>query len=146
MRLNRMAQEQTQSSSATQRISTYLMLIVLIVMALSIAALLLATNAYMLGDQLAAGVLAVIGLLAFSLSGFMLFQSRRQTGQMKIDIPKVMTTIECNNKTCASKTVREFQRGDYVYKELDACQKCSGKQIVTSIFKEVKEKEKTYEV
>jgi hypothetical protein len=65
---------------------------------------------------------------------------------MKIEIPKVMTTIQCTNKSCDTKTVREFQRGDYVFKELDACQKCSGRQMVTAIFKEVKEKEKTYAV
>ena len=37
-----------------------------------------------------------------------------------------------------------FQRGDYVYKELEKCQKCDDKQIITAIYKEVKEKEKTY--
>jgi hypothetical protein len=51
----------------------------------------------------------------------------------------------CENKKCASKTVREFQRGDYVFKELDVCQKCPDeKQMITGIYKEVKEKEKTY--
>ena len=149
MRLNRMAQpqNQNQTSPATQKISTYLTLIVLIVMALSIAALLLAANAYLMGDQIAAGVLAVIGLIAITMSGFMLYQSRRQAIEMKIDIPKVTTTIECTNKGCNNKTSREFQRGDYVYKETnDACAKCSGKQMVTAIYKEVKEKEKTYDV
>jgi hypothetical protein len=64
---------------------------------------------------------------------------------VKIDIPKVMTTIECANKSCNSKTLREFQRGDYVFKETDvACGKCGGKQMVTAIYKEVKEKDKTY--
>jgi hypothetical protein len=58
-----------------------------------------------------------------------------------------MTTIECQNKACNNKTVREFQRGDYVFKESDvACGKCVGKQMITAIYKEVKEKEKTYAV
>ncbi len=66
---------------------------------------------------------------------------------MKIEIPKVMTTIGCVSKTCDAKTTREFQRGDYVYKELDTpCQKCASKQMITAIYKEVKEKEKTYNV
>ena len=96
-------------------------------------------------DDLAAGFLAIIGLIALTMSIFTFYQSRRQAAQMKIDIPKVMTTIEC--KKCGTKTVREFQRGDYVYKELDACQKCPGtKQLITAIYKEVKEKEKTYNV
>jgi hypothetical protein len=145
MRLKTMSQNQNQTSSTSQKISTYLTLIVLIVMVLSIAALLLAANAYFMGDQLAAGVLAVIGLIAFAMSGFMLYQSRRQTVEMKIEMPKVMTTVEC--KKCGSKNIREFQRGDYVYKELDACQKCPDtKQMITAIYKEVKVKEKTYDV
>ena len=66
---------------------------------------------------------------------------------MKIDIPKVMTTIECQNKGCQNKTVREFQRGDYVFKDVETpCPKCGGKQMITGIYKEVKEKEKTYAV
>ena len=52
MRLNHMATIKTRTKlhPATQKISTYLTLIVLIVMALSIAALLLAANAYFMGD------------------------------------------------------------------------------------------------
>jgi len=140
-----MAQNPTQTAEGNKKISTYVTLIVLIVVALSIASLLLAANAYLIGDSLAAGFFALIGLVALTMSLFTLYQSRRQTAQMKIEIPKVMTTIEC--KKCNSKTTREFQRGDYVYKELDACQKCPDqKQMITAIYKEVKEKEKTYAV
>ena len=138
---------QNQAAGATNKISTYVMFIVLVVIVLSVASLFLAVNAYIIGDQLAAGVLAIIGLIALTMSMFLLYQSRRQIVEMKIDIPKVMTTIECTNKGCASKTTREFQRGDFVFKELDvACQKCSGRQMITAIYKEVKEKEKTYNV
>lgn len=64
---------------------------------------------------------------------------------MKVDTPKVMTIIEC--RKCGFKNTREFQRGDYVFKELEACQKCSEeKQMITGIYKEIKEKEKTYAV
>jgi len=136
---------QTQSTNANQKISTYLNMIVLIVMALAVTALLIAGETYLAGDQLAAGVLAGIGLIALVLSGFLLYQSKLQSKQVKIETPKVMTTIECK---CGEKTVREFQRGDYVYKELDVpCPKCpTTHQMITSIYKEVKEKEKTYNV
>jgi hypothetical protein len=135
----------TQSTNANQKISTYLTMIVLIVMALAITALLIAGETYLAGDQLAAGVLAGIGLIALVLSGFLLYQSKLQSKQVKIEVPKVMTTIECK---CGGKTVREFQRGDYVYKEVDIpCPKCpTTHQMITSIYKEVKEKEKTYNV
>ncbi len=138
---------QNQTSQSTKRISNYLTMIVLIVVALSIISLLLAVNAYFTSPSqpLAAGFLAIIGIVALSMSVFTLFQSKRQIAQMKIDIPKVMTTVECK---CGSKSIREFQRGDYVYKELDVpCQKCpNSRQMITAIYKEVKEKEKTYNV
>jgi multidrug transporter EmrE-like cation transporter len=138
---------QTQTGSANSKLSSYLMLIVLVVMALSIVALFMAVETFFFGDQLAAAILAGIGLIAMVISVFLLYQSRRQAAEVKLDIPKVMTTIECQNKGCGNKTIREFQRGDYVFKDLDtACPKCGGKQMITAIYKEVKEKEKTYAV
>lgn len=145
MRMKNMTQNQTQSASANKKISTYLTLIVLIVMALGITALFIAVETYLVGDQLAAGVLAGIGLIALTLSMFLLYQTKRESAATKIEVPKVMTTIECK---CGGKTIREFQRGDYVFKELDVpCPKCpTTKQMITGIYKEVKEKEKTYNV
>jgi hypothetical protein len=136
---------QNQTSQSTKKISTYLTMIVLIVVALSIISLILAANAYYIGQTIAAGFLAIIGLVALAMSVFTLYQSRRQVAQMKIEVPKVMTTVECK---CGSKTVREFQRGDFVYKDLDVpCQKCPNtREMITAIYKEVKEKEKTFNV
>jgi len=147
MRLKTLAQQQTQTTSANAKISTYLMIIVLIVLALSVVALFVAVETYFLGDTLAASIFAGVGLIAMAMCLFLLYQSRRQAAEVKMDIPKVMTTIECQNKACANKTVREFQRGDYVFKDIDvACGKCGGKQMITAIYKEVKQKEKTYAV
>ena len=146
MRMKNMTQNNTHSAQTNKKISTYLTMIVLIVMALAVTALLIAGETYLAGDQLAAGVLAGIGFIALVLSVFLLYQSKLQSAQVKIEAPKVMTTIGCA-KNCDSKNVREFQRGDYVYKELDTpCQKCGGRQMITAIYKEVKEKEKTYNV
>jgi len=147
---------QNQTSSGTKKISTYITMIVVIVLALSVVSIILAVSVYFNGvstpsqagnDDLTAGFLGVIGAVALTMSMFTLYQSRRQVAEMKIEIPKVMTTIQCTNKGCDAKTIREFQRGDYVYKELDVpCPKCSGRQMITAIYKEVKEKEKTYNV
>jgi hypothetical protein len=147
MRLKNMAQNQTQSTPQSNKISNYLTLIVLIVMALSVAAILLAFDTYLFGDQLTAGILAAIGVIAMTMSVFLLYQSRSHSANVKIEIPKVMTIIECQTTGCASKTSREFQRGDYVYKDVDVpCPKCNSKQMITAIYKEVKEKEKVYNV
>ena len=132
------------SSSATSKISTYLMIIVLIVLALSIVALLLSVNTFIAGNTMVAGYLLVIGLIAMGLSVYVLFQSRKRAASMKIETPKVMTTIEC--RKCNIKNIREFKRGDYVFKDLEPCQKCNDNMIITAIYKEVKEKEKTYGV
>src|SRR5208282_4570928 len=144
---------QKKTSSGTQKISSYIMMIIIIVLVLSVVSIILAVSVYLNGvstsqagtDDLTAGFLAVIGLIAMSMSMFTLYQSRRQAAEMKIEVPKVMTTVEC--KKCNTKTVREFQRGDYVYKELEACPKCPDtKQVITAVYKEIKEKEKTYNV
>jgi hypothetical protein len=130
------------TSSATAKISSFLMAIVLVVLALSIVALLLSVNAFLAGNEIVAGYLLIIGFIAMGLSVYVMFQSRKRAASLKIDAPKVMTTVEC--RKCGIKNVREFQRGDFVFKDLDPCQKCDDKMVITAIYKEVKEKEKTY--
>jgi hypothetical protein len=132
----------TSQSSTPTKMSTYLLMIVFIVLALSILSLIFSVSAFVEGNELVAGYLLVIGFLAMGLAGYVLFQSRKRVASMKIEAPKVMTTIEC--RKCGIKSTREFQRGDFVFKDLDPCQKCADRMVVTGIFKEVKEKEKTY--
>ncbi len=85
-----------------------------------------------------------IGFIAMGLAGYILFQSRKRVASLKVEAPPIITTIEC--KKCNIKSTREFQRGDYVYKELDKCTKCEDKQLITAIYREVKEKEKPVNV
>ena len=132
------------SSSATAKISSFLMAIVLVVLALSIVALLLSVNAFLAGNEIVAGYLLIIGFIAMGLSVYVMFQSRKRAASLKTEAPKVMTTVEC--RKCGFKSVREFERGDFVFKDLDACKKGNDKMIITAIYKEVKEKEKTYGV
>ena len=132
----------TQSSSTASKISTFVFMIVLLVMALSLVSFALAVNAFALGENLIASYLVVIGVIAMALSTYVLLQSRRRMTTMKTATSPIMTTIEC--RKCDFKNVREFQRGDYVFKELEKCQKCDDKMIITAIYKEVKEKEKTF--
>jgi hypothetical protein len=133
----------TSSAPGTAKISTFVLLIVLIVLALSIAALGLAVNAFLAGEETLAGFLLFIGAIAMTLSVYVLLQSRRHVASIKLMNPAMMTTIEC--KKCGVKTIREYQRGDYIFKELEPCQKCPDiKMMITAIYKEIKEKEKTY--
>lgn len=133
----------SKQSPGTSKISTFAFMIVIVVMVLSVTAFGLAAWAYLEGNELYAVFLVLTGVIAMTLSAYLLLQSRRAMTTMKTQTSKVMTTIEC--RKCGVKTVRDFQRGDYVYKELEACQKCPDeKMIITAIYKEIKEKEKTY--
>ena len=132
------------STTVANRISTFLLMIILAVLALSIIALLFGVNAYLEGNENVALYLISIGILSMGLAIYVLFQSRKRMAKMKIEEPKMMTTIEC--RKCDTKEVREFERGDFVYKELDKCDKCEDNKIITSIYKEVKEKEKPFTI
>jgi hypothetical protein len=132
------------SAPGTAKISTFVLLIVLIGLALSIVVLGLAVNAFLAEEETLAGYLLAIGAIAMALSVYVLLQSRRHVTNIKIVNPAMMTTVEC--KKCGVKNVREFQRGDYIFKELETCQKCPDtKMMITAIYKEIKEKEKAYQ-
>jgi len=133
----------TSSAPGTAKISTFVFSIVIIVLALSIVAIILAVNAFIAGEEMLTGYLLAIGAIAMGLSVYVLLQSRRRVERMKIVNPAMMTTIEC--RKCGVKNVREFQRGDYVFKELELCKKCPDtKMIITAIYKEIKDKEKPF--
>ncbi|MDR2720641.1 MAG: hypothetical protein LBC03_07565 [Nitrososphaerota archaeon] len=135
----------TQNQATANKLSSYLMFIVIIVMGLAIVSLFSAIYAYTLDNVLEAGFLIIIGAFGLTLSCVILYQNRKRTTAMKVEAPKVMTYIECKN--CGTKTTREFQRGDFVFKELDTCPKCpEQKQMITGVYKEIKETEKTYTV
>jgi hypothetical protein len=124
--------------NATSRISSFVLLIIFITLALSLIALILAITSFSIGNEVVAGYLLLAGFIGVAISGYVLLQTRRQIMRLKIEKPPITTTIEC--KKCGFKSLREFQRGDYVFKELEPCQKCNDKMIITAIYREVKEK------
>jgi len=128
------------SSSTATKISSFVLMIIFITLALSLTALILAVNAFSSGNEVFAGYLLIIGFVGVALSTYVLFQTRRRMLGLKIEIPPITTTIEC--KKCGLKSVREFQRGDYIFKEVEPCQKCSDKMLITAIYREVREKER----
>ena len=135
----------TSASTTTSRISSFLLLIVFITLALSLVALIFAAalvaNYINAGsDKTGAYFLLALGLLGIAISTYVLVETRRRLSKLKIVVPPVMTTVEC--KKCGTKSVREFQRGDFIFKETEPCQKCNDKMLITAIYKEVKEKEK----
>jgi hypothetical protein len=126
-------------TNTTTRVSSFVLMIIFIVLALSLTALILAVSASY-QNQVVAGYLLLMGFLGVALSAYFLFQTRRRILSLRIEVPPVTTTVEC--KKCGFKSVREFQRGDYVFKDMGPCQKCNEKMFITAIYREVKERGK----
>jgi len=85
-----------------------------------------------------------IGAAGFAAIGYMLFRSKPPTGAPKqepltIKKVEVYTTLECPK--CQQKRVRDFKRGDYVFKDDEPCTRCDGMMMITKIARK-KEDEK----
>ena len=133
----------THAEAPTARISTFLLMVVFITLALSFVALVFGISILDQNSE-ASWLLLLLGFLGVALSTYVLYQTRRRLAKLRIEVPPVVTTIEC--KKCGFKNVREFQRGDYIFKEGEPCQKCNEKMLITAIYKEVKVKEKARSV
>jgi cation transport ATPase len=129
----------THASTPTARISTFLLMVVFITLALSFVALIFGISIIDQNSETST-LLLLLGFLGVALSTYVLYQTRRRLSKLRIEAPPVVTTIEC--KKCGFKNVREFQRGDFIFKEGEPCQKCNDKMLITAIYKEVKTKEK----
>lgn len=128
------------SSSSVAKVSSVVLLIIFVTLALSLSALILAIQAYNYGNDVVAAYLILLGFLGLASSTYVLFQTRKRIMRLRIETPPITTTIEC--KKCGFKSVREFQRGDYIFKEVEPCQKCNEKMLITAIYREVREKGK----
>lgn len=128
------------SSSATRKISSFVLMIIFITLALSLTALIFAFSTFNLGNEVVAGYLLLIGFLGVAVSTYMLFQTRKRMLRLRIEAPLITTTIEC--RKCGFKNIREFQRGDYIFKEVEPCQKCNENMLITAIYREVKERKR----
>ena len=130
----------------TNRVSSFLLLVVFLTLALSLVALIFGATVlagyFNIGSDLtSAYILLALGIIGIALSAYVVVEARSRMLKLKVAVSPVMTTIEC--RKCGVKNVREFQRGDYIFKETgDSCQKCNDKMLITAIYKEVKEKEK----
>lgn len=123
------------SPSMATKVSSFVLLVIFITLAFSLAALILAITSFGDSDP-AAYYLLLIGFLGVALSTYVLFQTRRRIKGLRLEMPPVTTTIECTK--CGFKSLREFQRGDYIFKKVEPCQKCNENMQITAIYREVK--------
>jgi len=135
-----MEKRQTQATKVPPRVWITIIIVVMV----SLMAILSATYIISLpeGSTYAdiALLLLIFGAIGAGTSLYALMQVRKRIQRAKIESPPITTTLEC--KACGIKSVREFQRGDYIFKEGEPCQKCKGKTLIAAIYREVKEKER----
>jgi hypothetical protein len=79
--------------------------------------------------QLALGVFGV-GVSAYT---FLRFRKRMTLLRQALP-PTIITITEC--KKCGLKSLRNFMKGDFVFKSLDECKKCSEPMLITGIYAE----------
>ena len=128
------------AETTTRRISSIYLMIILVTFVLSISALFYAVDALRSNQNVSAGYFTLIGSIGLALSVYMLLQTQRKPSRVAFEMPRVITTILCQK--CGFKNIRDFQRGDYVFKDAEPCPKCNEKMMIASIYREVKEKEK----
>lgn len=123
-----------------RRLSSIIILIIIVALGLSVVAFYQAVSEMTYGDPTLGIYFALIGVMGIALLTYILFQTRRKTLSLPLQAQKVATTILCQK--CGFKSVRDFQRGDYIFKEAEECPKCNEKMTIASIYREVKEKSK----
>ncbi|MGD2201169.1 MAG: hypothetical protein PVJ38_06035 [Candidatus Bathyarchaeota archaeon] len=82
----------------------------------------------------------VIGAAGIAAIGYMFFRTKAVSSTKKPDVPEVevVTILEC--PSCDLKRVRDFKRGDYVYKDDEPCTRCEGTMVITGIHKRAEPK------
>jgi hypothetical protein len=124
-----------------RRISSIYLVIIFVTFVLAITALSTGVSVYYKNPEDASAMsFMLIGFIGLALSVYMLLQTQRKPSRAAFEMPRVITTTLCQK--CGFKNIRDFQRGDYIFKEAEPCPKCNEKTMIASIYREVKEKGK----
>lgn len=123
-----------------KKTSPILLAILLVTFLLSIFSIFLGFDAYLGGDAESGSTYMILGATTLALSGYVLFQTRKRIFRLALKTQPITATMLCEK--CGLKNVRDFQRGDYIFKEVEPCPKCNEKMVISSIYRVVKEKGK----
>ena len=127
----------TDNVEAAKKVSPFFLVLILIFFVLSLFALFIAIESLIeQADSWNSYSFLIIGFFGLVLSVYMLLQTRGKSMQATLELPRVRTTLECPK--CDFKNVRDFQRGDYMFKESGSCQKCNEPMKITAIYREAK--------
>jgi len=129
----------------TRRVSPFLLAILMITFVLSLVSIYAGIEAYARNDYSDGSLYLTMGATTLIISTYLWLQTRKRILRFGMGMEPLNTTMECQK--CGFKNVREFQRGDYIFKHTDEqCPKCNEKTMtIGSIFREVSEKEKAKE-
>jgi hypothetical protein len=130
----------TDNVEAVRKVSPFLLVLILVAFILSLAALYIAVQSLIeQTDTLNSYSFLLIGFFGLALSIYLLLQTRGQPLRVTLELPRVITTLECPK--CDFKSIRDFQKEDYIFKETGSCQKCNETMRITAIYREAKKTE-----
>ena len=134
-----------QTVPPTRRFSPLLFAVIMIALLVALVCIYLGLNEYLLGDSSTASLYMSTGIVTLAVSTYMMYQTRkRMIRLMSVDIQPLSSTVQCAK--CGFKNIREFKRGDFVFKETEEmCPKDNLKMTISAIYREVKDKEKAKE-
>jgi len=113
-------------------LSWVMLVVVAVIGVFSLFSLYLGFQAYGSNRPEQANYYIIVGAAGFAAMGYMFFRSKTLPSS-RGDVPQVdvFTTLECSQ--CGLKRMREFTRGDYVFKDDEPCTRCDGKMLITRI-------------
>ncbi len=130
----------TDNVEAVKKNSPFLLVVIVVFFVLSLVALFLAVESLIeQSGTLNSYSFLLIGFFGLAISIYMLLQTRGKPMHVTLELPRVITTLECPK--CDFKNVRDFQRDDYIFKETGSCQKCNETMKITAIYREAKKNE-----
>lgn len=127
------------SINSVRKISPLLLLMIAVAFVMSLIAIYVAFDSLAnQTDAMDAYSFLAIGFGGLALSAYLFLQSRTKPKVLTLEIPRVLTTLECPK--CDFKNIRDFQREDYIFKKEGNCQKCNETMTITAIYREEKKK------
>ena len=83
----------------------------------------------------------IVGTAGLAAIGYMFFRTKAASSLKPSDEKaEVVTVLEC--PSCDLKRVRDFKRGDYIYKSDEPCTRCEGTMTITGIHRKAEPKKK----
>ncbi len=80
-----------------------------------------------------------LGVFGVSVASYMFLRFRRRMTLIRQALPSpILTIIECPK--CGLKSLRNFIKGDFVFKAVEDCRKCSEAMVITGIYAEPEKK------